>query len=227
MAIRSIPTNDKMTDDDLIAAALSAEVDKRSIMEIVDAFDALHLWKDHFGELVELAHCDGGDDPPDVITVFADGTRISFEHTGIDPQHRKHAEAVRTNGDPGHKLVTNVLPISRPTHDRKEIVQQIFTPPGAALWENVSDASACWEKNIVASILTKNRKLPSGGVLLMKTTECFLTPSFKGAVEAAFNSARSSTYLEKWVFLLLARWNSVSWFSARNTTAGTEWRSSH
>jgi len=68
-------------------------------IEVAQCLRALNAWRfaffePNYGALEALEHHTDGDDPPDVVAKFIGG-QCAMEHSKIEPEHRKEADAIQ------------------------------------------------------------------------------------------------------------------------------------
>jgi hypothetical protein len=157
--------------------ASQAGLNDQEFYELVDAFEAIDVWRDiyepQFGALKELEHRSGKDDQGDVLAKFEKGEFV-VEHTMIEPGHVMHADKIlradeRERTRKGVKLnrCINVPAVSRKLRGKEEITKSLYAINPE--WENVDDAILTHFDLVCAAVKKKLIKHSQGGLLVFGT----------------------------------------------------------
>ena len=165
MSITKLPFPDLTFDAAVAIAKSTAGLTGQSRTEVFQCLDMIQIWQswftETFGQIVEIRHRSGPDDPPDLELIFADGRIVGMEHTRLQPPHLGQADALMRKSRKGGFIPS----ISSPPKDfgeMKEIVAGVKIPISSV----VDDTAAIFDR-LAITLRTKMRGIPNGGIIGM------------------------------------------------------------
>ena len=165
MAITPLDLRFGLTLDEIVAVASAANLTNQAWTEVYQCWDMAQIWQDwiteSFGEVVEVRHRSGNDDPPDLELVFPNNRFVGMEHTRLQPPHLGQASALlRESGRGGF-----VPPIWPPPADFNEIRDIISGVKDS--WSDVIDEWKAISYLLAITLQRKMRAVAKGGIIAM------------------------------------------------------------
>jgi hypothetical protein len=208
VAIISFPASYQTPIEGLIGSIRQFALNGKQQNEVLWSFETILIWQEWFveqyGELKELRHRSGGDDPPDLNLVFK--TReIGFEYTALKPYPLGYAEAIASEINPKGSRILPGISLEW-TRDKLERLAS-GNSAGTQVWSNASDDYDLALRNLIATV---QRKLcdSESDIICVRDDTTFLCDDFEGLalrLSDLLNSQEFQHAAHRTVILVCAR----------------------
>ncbi len=207
MAIVPLPLKFDLGYQDIYQIVAAAGLNDQACNEAAECWDMLQVWRDWvsktFGNIVEVRHRSGTDDPPDLELVFQDDRVIAMEHTHLQSQHLGQASAfMRASGKGG--FVPPIWPPPANFAEMKDIVAGAKTEDANFVHELLKSFDL-----LALMLRRKMRGLPKSSIIGMVhdlNIDCFNRHQLRDMAQNIVNRPEFGDFTNH-TLILLDRWN--------------------